>query len=64
MGRLQKGEPVDVAFMAREISQCLIDMVMEQEEKHQSLLLAHIVGHLGDEYLERRGVIPTGRRDN
>ncbi len=31
--KLRTGEPVDVAFMAREMSLPLIDMVMEQDEK-------------------------------
>ena len=42
----------------------LIDMVMEQDEKHQGPLLAQIIGSLGNEYLERRGLLQTGRRDN
>jgi DNA-binding protein Fis len=45
--KLQRGEPVDVAFMAREMSLPLIDMVMEQDEKHQGPLLAQSVGELG-----------------
>jgi hypothetical protein len=48
-----QGEPVDVGFMAREITQNLIDMVLEQDEKHQGPLLAHIIGSLSDDYLER-----------
>jgi hypothetical protein len=63
-GKLQMGEPVDVAFMAREMSLPLIDMVMEQEEKHQGPLLAQIIASLGNEYLERRGLLRNGRRDN
>ena len=62
--KLQRGEPVDVAFMAREMSLPLIDMVMEQDEKHQGPLLAQIIGSLGNEYLERREFLQTGRRDN
>jgi hypothetical protein len=62
--RLQTGDPVDVAFMAREMSLPLIDMVMEQDEKHQGPLLAQIMGSLGNEYLERRGLLQNGRRDN
>jgi hypothetical protein len=62
--KLQRGEPVDVAFMAREMSLPLIDMVMEQDEKHQGPLLAQVIGSLGNEYLERRGLFQTGRRDN
>jgi hypothetical protein len=62
--KLQRREPVDVAFMAREISLSLIDMVLEQDEKHQGPLLAHIMGSLSDEYLKRRGLIQSRRRDN
>jgi hypothetical protein len=61
---LRTGEPVDVAFMAREMSLPLIDMVMEQDEKHQGPLLAQIIGSLGNEYLERRGLLQAERRDN
>ena len=50
--------------MAREIMHSLIDMVLEQDEKHQEPLLAHIVGSLADEYLKRRGLIQSRRRDN
>ena len=62
--KLRTGEPVDVAFMAREMSLPLIDMVMEQDEKHQGPLLAQIIGSLGNEYLERRGLLQAERRDN
>jgi hypothetical protein len=30
--RLQSGQPVDVAFVARDITHALIDMVLEQDE--------------------------------
>ena len=62
--KLQTGEPVEVAFMAREMSLTLIDTVMDQDEKYQGPLLAQIIGSLGNEYLERRGLLQTGRRDN
>jgi DNA-binding protein Fis len=62
--KLQRGEPVDVAFMAREMSLPLIDMVMEQDEKHQGPLLAQIIESMGNEYLDRRELLQTGRRDN
>jgi hypothetical protein len=39
-------------------------MIMEQQEHHQAPLLATIIASLGDEYLQRRGLIPTERRDN
>ena len=50
--------------MAREMSLPLVDMVMEQDEKHQGPRLAQIMGCLGNEYLDRRGLLQTGRRDN
>jgi hypothetical protein len=49
--KLQRGQPADVAFMAREITHSLIDMVLEQDEKHQGPLLTHIVRRLAEEYL-------------
>ena len=49
--KLRTGEPVDVAFMAREMSLPLIDMVMEQDEKHQGPLLAQIIGSLATSIL-------------
>jgi hypothetical protein len=50
--------------MAREITQSLVDMIMEQDEQNQAPLLAQIITSLGDEYLQRRGLIPTEHRDN
>jgi hypothetical protein len=32
--KLQRREPVDVKFMAREISLSLVELVLEQNEKH------------------------------
>jgi hypothetical protein len=55
---------VDVAFMNREITRSLIDTVLDQEEKHQGLLLAQIIGNLVDDYLERSGRPQNRRRDN
>ena len=60
--KLQKGKPVDVAFVIREITPSLIHMVLEQDEKHQGPLLAHIAGSLADEYLKRRGFIQSRKR--
>jgi hypothetical protein len=37
---------------------------MEQDEKHQAALIAHIMGTLGGEYLDRRGLVEPLRRDN
>ena len=62
--KLHAQEPVDVALIAREITLSLLDLVMEQDEKHQAALIAHIVSTLGGEYLERRGHSEPTRRDN
>jgi hypothetical protein len=34
-------------------------MIMEQDEEHQAPLLASIIVSLGDEYLQRRGLLET-----
>jgi DNA-binding protein Fis len=62
--KLRTNTPVDVAAMAREITQSLVDMIMEQDEQNQAPLLAQIITSLGDEYLQRRDLIPTEHRDN
>jgi hypothetical protein len=59
-----KLEGIDVAEMAHELTQSLVDMIMEQEEEHQAPLLASIVVSLGDEYLQRRGFIETRPRQH
>ncbi len=48
--------------MAYEITGSLIDIVLEQDEKHHGPLLAQIVEHLSGEYLERRGLIQQTAR--
>jgi DNA-binding protein Fis len=62
--KLETGEGIDVAEMAHELTQSLVDMIMEQEEEHQAPLLASIVVSLGDEYLQRRGFIETRPRQH
>jgi hypothetical protein len=62
--KLHAQEPVDVASIAREITLSLMDLVMEQDEKHQAALISHIISTLGGEYLERRGHSEPTRRDN
>jgi hypothetical protein len=62
--RLETGEGVDVVEMAHAMSQSLVDMFMEQEERHQAPLLASIIVSLGDEYLQRSGFIETERREH
>ena len=55
--QLQADEAVDVAYMAREMAQSLVDMFMEQEEQQQAPLLAQVIVTVGDEYLQRCGLI-------
>ena len=62
--KLETGGDIDVAEMAHELTQSLVDMIMEQEEEHQAPLLASIVVSLGDEYLQRRGFIETRPREH
>ena len=61
MGYLQdkmaSGETIDVAEMAHEMAQSLVDIIMEQEKEHQAPLLASAVASLGDEYLQRCGLL-------
>jgi hypothetical protein len=60
--KLRIGEPVDVPGMAQEMAQCLVDMIMEQNEELQAPLLASAIASLGDEYLQRHVLIQaTGR---
>ena len=61
--QLQKDEPVDVPAIAQEMAQSIVDMIMEQEEQHQASLLASTIASLGDEYLQRRGLVQTGHRE-
>ena len=56
-GKIASGEPIDVAEMAHEMAQSLVDMIMEQEKEHQAPLLASAMASLGDEYLQRCGLL-------
>jgi hypothetical protein len=62
--RLKTGSDVDVAAMTREMAQSFVDMVMDQDKQIQPLLLAQMIAAMGDEYLQRRGGVPDGRRDH
>lgn len=55
--KLETREDIDVVEMAYEITQSLVDMIMEQGQEHQAPLLASLVVSLGDEYLQRRSFI-------
>ena len=60
--KLRKDGTLDVAVMAHEMTQSLVDMIMDQDEHHHAPLLALMILSLGDEYLERNGI--GERRDN
>ena len=49
-------------MMAHEMTQSLVDMVVDQEEHQHAPLLALMILSLGDEYLRRTGI--AKRRDN
>ena len=58
--KLRKDRTLDVAVMAHEMTQSLVDMIMDQDE--HAPLLALMILSLGDEYLQRTGI--GERRDN
>ena len=60
--QLRKDGTLDVAVMAHEMTQSLVDMIMDQDEHHHAPLLALMILSLGDEYLQRTGI--GERRDN
>jgi hypothetical protein len=60
--KLRKDGSLDVAMMAHEMTQSLVDMIVEQEEHHHAPLFALMILSLGDEYLKRTGI--AERRDN
>jgi hypothetical protein len=60
--KLRKDGTLDVAVMAHEMTQSLVDMIMDQDEHHHAPLLALMILSLGDEYLQRNGI--GERRDN
>jgi hypothetical protein len=60
--KLRKDGTLDVAVMAHEMTQSLVDMIVDQEEHHHAPLLALMILSLGDEYLQRTGI--GERRDN
>jgi hypothetical protein len=59
---LRKGGTLDVAVMAHEMTQSLVDMIVGQDEQDHAPLLALMMLSLGDEYLQRTGI--GVRRDN
>ncbi len=57
--RIATGEHVDVAEMAHEIAQSLVDVIMQQEDDGQAALFAFALTTVGEEYLQRHGVFDT-----
>ena len=53
---------LDVAVMAHEMTQSLVDMIMDQDEHQHAPLLALMILSLGDEYLQLTGI--GERRDH
>jgi hypothetical protein len=60
--KLRKDGMLDVAVMAHEMTQSLVDMIVDQDEHHHAPLLALMILSLGDEYLQRTEI--GVRRDN
>jgi hypothetical protein len=60
--KLRKDGTLDVAVMAHEMSQSLVDMIVGQDEQDHAPLFALMILSLGDEYLRRMGI--GERRDN
>ena len=54
--KLRKDGTLDVAVMAHEMTQSLVDMIVDQDEHHHAPLLALMILSLGDEYLQRTGI--------
>ena len=60
--KLRKDGMLDVAVIAREMTQSLVDMIVDRDGHHHAPLLALTILSLGDEYLKRTGI--RERRDN
>ena len=60
--KLRKDGTLDVAMVSHELTQSLVDMIVEQEEHHHAPLLALMILSVGQEYLRRTGI--TERRDH
>ena len=58
------GRSLDVVALTNDMAQSGIDVVMAQDEENQAPLLACIMTTLGNACLQRRGLIPSERRDH
>jgi hypothetical protein len=54
--KLRKDGTLDVAVMAHEMTQSLVDMIMDQDEHDHAPLLALMILSLAGEYLQRTGI--------
>jgi hypothetical protein len=54
--KLRTNESVDVVKIAEEMAASVVDMILMQEEQHQSGLLAETIRTLGDLFLKGRGL--------
>jgi hypothetical protein len=57
--KLAAGDEIDVAAMTFEMAQCLVDVIMQQEEEGQGSLFAYALTSLCEDYLQRRGEFDT-----
>ena len=62
--KMATGEVIDVVEMAHEMAQSLVDMIMEQDKEHQAPHLASTMASLGDEYLQRCGLLELSRQEH
>ena len=60
--KLRKDGTLDVPVMAHEMTQNLVDMIMDRDERHYAPPLDLMILSLGDECLQRNGI--GERRDN
>jgi hypothetical protein len=59
--RLETGDSIDVAAMARAMARSIVDVIMEQGDQRRGPLLAETISTPGDEYRQRRVLV---RRDD
>ena len=57
---VETGEPVDIAALAANIAESLIDLLLLAPEEQQANLLAATISQLGQAFLEKSGAIEGG----
>jgi hypothetical protein len=50
----KSGEMVEAHDIISMMAECIVDMILQQEDSHQAELLAQAMGSLGDLYLKKR----------